>query len=151
MPAPSSPTLPAARATFGIAASASPGNLNKNVAPSKTLPAYPSPTQPTFSLDNVEDVEGSQDAEAVHIFQERWVDMCNGCKPSTGATSFLGATRSLTDQNCDYPKAKPTCVKTTTKKTFWTDDCLTTVTKKVKKTMYVLWVREEAFASEDDD
>lgn len=77
-------------APISLSPSARPGPVQADVGPTRTQ-ASPSMATETPQYKTLAEVEEdyTADGKFLHDYRERWVDFCNGCKPSTGVTSFL--------------------------------------------------------------
>lgn len=77
-------------ALTSLSPSARPGPVQADLGPTRTQ-ASPSTATKTPQYEILAETEEDNAAavEPLHDYQERWVDFCNGCKPSTGVTSFL--------------------------------------------------------------
>lgn len=138
---------------------ASPGHSLRSGLPAPTALAPPSPLPPLNSpaavassaarleIEGSEDAPGGEGGEVPHELHRRQDNLCDGCGPYTSIKSFRGASKTLTKSSDEYPKARRTVVTTKKKRVFTTENCKTTTFKKVKQTMYVLWVRQEGFAN----
>lgn len=141
-----------------LTAFASPSTIRADVKEQSTIPGPPAePVRrlvsqvratppPSSSAGHTLSVESQASLDPASL-SKRWTDVCgDDCVGSTGVKSFKSASKSLTDDCEEYPQARKTVLKHKKTVVKTVDGCKTTVTKKVKQTQYILWVRKDKYA-----
>lgn len=87
------------------------------LVPGQALPELKTTSQLDVAIEDHQDSEG----EMVHELHRREDSLCDGCGPYTSVRSFRGASKTLTKNSNEYPKAQRTVVTSKKKRIFTTE------------------------------